>query len=143
MLGIGLIIIILFIFSIPFLIRRYYFWQSRNENLRKSAYYTYLYLHYCLWMMNMKKLSTETSMQYASKVDKSMDISCTKFTNLYLQLKYSNDALSNEDEVWLKNYASKIKVQLRNHFHNKVRRKKWLNVMEALRFVFSNKNIES
>lgn len=143
MLGTGLMVIILLIFSIPFLIRRYYFWQSRSENLRKSAYYTYLYLHYCLWMMNMKKLSSETSMQYASKVDKSMNIACTKFTNLYLQLKYSNDTLPSEDEVWLKNYASKIKAQLRNHFHNKVRRKKWLNVMEALRFVISNKNVGS
>lgn len=141
-LGIGLLVVILLIFSIPFVIRRYYYWQSQSENLRKSTYYTYLYTQYCLWMMDMKKLSTETSMQYASRVDKSMNVSYTKFMNLYLQLKYSKDTIPQDDAVWIKSYVSKISIQLRNHFHNKIRRKKWLNFMESLRFVFSNKNIE-
>lgn len=96
------------------------------ENVYRLSLYVY--------HMSGVELKTETSAEYAKRADEKFKSEFSRFVLVYLKLKYSQQQLSESENLEIRNYNAIFRSVLNQSLSFGMKLKRWFNVFKMLRY---------
>jgi hypothetical protein len=96
------------------------------ENVYRLSLYVY--------HMSGVELKTETSAEYAQRADEKFKSEFSHFVLVYLKLKYSQQQLSESENLEIRNYNATFRNSLNQALSFGMKIKRWFNVLKMLRY---------
>ena len=126
--------LILILFSLPWLIWQYLNYKAKQTNITSSkAYHIYMAGTYYLNQTGSPR-KNQSPQQYALDTDKRFGSNFYSFTNIYQKIKYSNIALSSNEETAVKVFYQPFIKQVKAQIPFKKKIMAFLNVERTFLF---------
>jgi transglutaminase-like putative cysteine protease len=138
---IGIVIfvaLLIFIFTLPYIIFRYYKYKSKFKGRVANIFYVYKTSMFLLNQLYCERKNL-TPLQFASiEVDKKYETEFEKFIMIYLQFKYSDIEITNEEKEFANSFYRTFENKI-NKKHSKIELiKRFLNIKQTLKFYTHN-----
>ncbi|MEP7251003.1 MAG: transglutaminase-like domain-containing protein [Ginsengibacter sp.] len=127
--------LILLLFAMPWLIFKWYQSKAKNKKeVRSKAYYSYMAATYYLNQLGFSK-GTTPMLQYAhDTIDPRFGTSLSKFMQVYLKTKYSDEQLTNPEQETVNNFYRPFYQKIKQQVTFKTRFSKFLNFYRTINF---------
>ncbi len=126
---------LLLLFWLPWLVWQYYNTRAKKStaNINQKAYRVYTASMYYLNQLGMQR-HQQSPEQFANQMDIRFTSNFERFTAVYQQIKYSNRALSNQQQQVVHNFFAPFKQQVRSNLSFKTRFVRFLNIYNTLHY---------
>lgn len=135
--AIGLLVLLLVVFSLPSLVYRWYKFRSRRtHNEKQKAYYTYRAATFLLNQSGVERRDA-TPWQYAREtVDPEFGTRFAGFMNLYLKAKYANIPLTQPEQAFLRDFYPGFEQQVFKKIPWRKRMLRFLNLNTFIQYYY-------
>ncbi|MDR1348186.1 MAG: transglutaminase-like domain-containing protein [Prevotellaceae bacterium] len=130
--------LLIFAFALPYMIFKYYKCRSKYKSKNANMFYVYKTSLFLLNQLCCERKNL-TPLQFASvEVDKKYETEFEKFIMIYLQFKYSDIEITNEEKEFANNFYCNFENKI-NKKHSKIEFiKRFLNIKQTLKFYTDN-----